>query len=290
MDDINLILERIYNNLTLTLAGCGFVPEYPEGSQRGTVPIVTDGNKKIISFRGEGKALKIEYFDKRLTVSGALKDGEISDGDLAIISNSILDPEDVDDKQIKYFSNEIAESVTERFSPAAEKKVRKQKAPQTISKNKVENGGMSYDETTLASRIAGIYPRLKDEYKKNYETYGTLLADEFFTEHANAVIIDTIRRNNQSEMKKLFAILNELYLDGTNNTQSLIAVTILGSLDNDMQLLANCTGYMTPELLSPVVKVNKYLATSKNAKLRLENPPAYKPKKKKNFLGSRIEK
>ena len=33
MDDINLILERIYNNLTLTLAGCGFVPEYPEGTE-----------------------------------------------------------------------------------------------------------------------------------------------------------------------------------------------------------------------------------------------------------------
>ena len=286
MENIYDILNRIYKDLALTLAGCGFVPVIPEGTEKGALPAKTEGDKITIAFKGENKALKIEHFDKRLTVSGVLKEGEISEGDFAVISNSILDPEDINDKQIKYFVNEISESVTERFSPAAEKKIKMQRAPQTVSWDKVENGGMSYDEVTLVSRIAGIYPHLKPAYKENYEGYGELLADKFFRESANPVIFETIKANRPAEMKKLFSILNDLYLDGTNNTQSIITVTILGQLGDE--LLANCTDYMTPELLTPVVQVNKYLSKSKSAQMRLENPPAYKPKKNKKTPGSRI--
>ena len=84
-------------------------------------------------------------------------------------------------------------------------------------------------------------------------------------------------------MKKLFQILNEIYEDGTNDTQSLIAVTILGELNNDQILLANCVDYMSQTMAPPVIEVNKYLATAsgKRARKKLLNPPAYKPKKQK---------
>ena len=88
-------------------------------------------------------------------------------------------------------------------------------------------------------------------------------------------------------MKKMFQILNEIYEDGTNDTQSLIAVTILGKLNNDQILLARCVDYMSETMAPPVIEVNKFLTTSagKRAQKKLENPPAYKPKKqKKSFL------
>ncbi|HZK38880.1 MAG TPA: hypothetical protein VFD23_01860, partial [Clostridia bacterium] len=74
-----------------------------------------------------------------------------------------------------------------------------------------------------------------------------------------------------------------IYEDGTNEIQSLIAVSILGSLGNDQDLLANCVDYMSKDMLSPVIQVNKFLASKsgKGAKMRLENPPPYKPKKAK---------
>ena len=88
-------------------------------------------------------------------------------------------------------------------------------------------------------------------------------------------------------MKKLFQILNEIYEDGTNDTQSLIAVTILGELDNDQVLLARCVDYMSETMAPPVIEVNKFLATSKGKKAqeKMENPPPYKPKKKKKKQG-----
>ena len=61
--------------------------------------------------------------------------------------------------------------------------------------------------------------------------YGDLcLCEDFFVKHANACIERTIRENNPKEMKRLFNILCEIYEDGTNEVQSLIAVTVLGSV------------------------------------------------------------
>lgn len=52
-------------------------------------------------------------------------------------------------------------------------------------------------------------------------------------------------------MRKLFNLLNEIYDDGTNEIQSIIAVTILGELNNDQDLLANCVDYMSADMISP---------------------------------------
>ena len=84
-------------------------------------------------------------------------------------------------------------------------------------------------------------------------------------------------------MKRLFNLLNEIYEDGTNETQSLIAVTILGAMNNDQEMLAACVDYMSDDMMSPVINVNKYLASAggKGARMRLENPPKYKPAKAK---------
>ena len=57
----------------------------------------------------------------------------------------------------------------------------------------------------------------------------------------------------------------------------------LGNLGEDQTLLANCVDYMCDDLMGPVIKVNKYLHSSrgKSARAKLINPPVYKPKKAK---------
>ena len=68
----------------------------------------------------------------------------------------------------------------------------------------------------------------------------------------------TIRENDPQKMRKLFNCLNEIYNDGTNEVQSIIVITILGSINNDEQLLANCVDYMQDMTLA-VIQANKYL-------------------------------
>ena len=144
---------------------------------------------------------------------------------------------------------------------------------------------MSYDANTLANRITTVYPELKDAYKENFQRYDEFLGEDFFVNHANAYIMETLRSNDKQKIKKLMRILSDTYENGTNDVQDLVVVTILGEIDNDQELLQKCREQITDDdFYDTLVAVNKYLASSagKKAKELMKNPPAYKPPKKKN--------
>ena len=229
---------------------------------------------------GDNKALRIEHYDNKIALLWAQKEGA-NETDFAKIAHSLLDVETADDKDIKFISDEYAELIEESFGKNGTVDKKKVKLPTPVSKAAAKSGEACYDANTFANRLSVIYPELRDEYRKNIETYGEFLPEDFFKNHAAPVVIKVIKENDPQKMRKLFNLLNEIYDDGTNEIQSIIAVTVLGELNNDQDLLANCVDYMSADMISPVVQVNKYLAKSKSARMRLENPPKYKPKKKK---------
>ncbi len=290
MADINSILSSIVSGLGETLTQCGFTAVIPQGVEKGSLPAVNLGGKITVEFKGEGKALRLEHFNDRLALLFAVKDGEIVDGDYSQLTLSLLDAEQANEKDIKYIVNEFSETIMERFSVASANKT-KNKLPAPVSKAAAKSGAMAYDANTLANRLTTVYGDLRAEYKANCERYGEFLAEDFFINYGTPAVIATIKKNDKQEMKRLFNMLNEIYDDGTNDIQGLIAVTILGTLGSDSELLANCVDYMSPDLCTAVIQVNKYLSSNggKGAKLRLENPPKYKPKKKKkSIVGSSL--
>ena len=258
MIDIRIAMNDIYKNLEPTLTKCGFRITTPADISDG-IPVSVTSGRAVMDFSGDNKALRIEHYDNKIALLWAQKEGA-NETDFAKIAHSLLDVETADDKDIKFISDEYAELIEESFG---------------------KSGEACYDANTFANRLSVIYPELRDEYRKNIETYGEFLPEDFFKNHAAPVVIKVIKENDPQKMRKLFNLLNEIYDDGTNEIQSIIAVTVLGELNNDQDLLANCVDYMSADMISPVVQVNKYLAKSKSARMRLENPPKYKPKKKK---------
>lgn len=251
---------------------------------------VNSGDENIFAFENDEKgSVKVSFADEKIYLFVSQKAyAESVDDDFKRMALSLLD-ENSTDGDIKYIASDFSESINEKFSTAKSTKKTNFKAQPTVSKTAVRSGGMSYDANTLASKICVIFPELKPVYKENIEKYGELLAEDFFTNHANKFIIDAIKENNPTVMKKLFNTLNEIYADGSNDVQDIIAVTILGELDNDTLLLSNCVDYMSPTMAPVVISVNEYLASAsgKRAKKKLLNPPAYKPKKekkKKSFM------
>lgn len=206
---------------------------------------------------------------------------KIEDGEFVKIESNLLDLDSFDERDIKSLCNEITDTVVTSHGKKAKQAVKK--APQTISKSAAKNG-TAYDANTLASRIATLYPELKDAYKENFQKYDEFLGEDFFVNHGNAYIMRTIRSNDTQQLKKLFKILSDIYENGSNDVQDLVVVTILGEIDNDKELLAKCREYITDDdFYETLVAVNTYLATSagKKAKELMKNPPAYKPPKKK---------
>lgn len=233
----------------------------------------------IGKYESEKGAVSIRYAEGKFTVSCG---DTVETADAKKLSAFLVD-EASSESDVKYFTNDAKQSLQDKFSkkaPVAKKAVAK--ANQTVSKAAVKNGSF-YDANTLASKLCLVFPELRPYYKENLSKYGEFMAEEFFIDYGAEKVINAIKENNPQTMKKMFQILNEIYEDGTSDTQSLIAVTILGQLDNNKILLANCVDYMSETMAPPVIEVNNFLATAagKKAKKKLANPPAYKPKKEK---------
>ena len=278
------MLER-KEALALVLKNCserfeqlGFSVVIPENLPKGEAPIVENNDEAYVEFKKDDITIRLFSHDNLLDVTE--KSG---DGDFVKVESNLLELETYEERDIKSLSNGIYETVSTSYGKKAKQQATK-KAPQTISKTAAKNGA-SYDANTLASRISTLYPELKDAYKENFQTYDEFLGDDFFVNHGNKYIMDTIRSNDVPTLKKLFKILSEIYENGSNDVQDLVVVTILGEIDNDKTLLDRCREYISDDdFYDTLVAVNKYLASpaGKKAKELMKNPPAYKPPKKKS--------
>ena len=281
--ELNSAFAQIIKGLDSTMNTNGFSVIVPDGVEKGALPVSEKDGRTTVLYGGKKGTAKIEFFEGKISLFCSAADAQSAvDNDYKKVSMSLFNPETVDDKDIKYIVNDFSDGITETYGKK-EKAGSSKKLPQPVSKSAVKSGSVYYDLVSLGSRFVGVYPELKDDYRMNIEKYGEFLADEFFLTCGNARFRETVKQNDPVQMKKLFNMLNDVYNDGTNQVQSVIVVTILGSLYDDDQLLANCTDYMDDMTLS-VIETNKLLKKSAN-RAKLEHPPLYKPKKQKKTGG-----
>ncbi len=272
-------LGQIIKNMTANVDNLGFSVVVPSGVEKGEVPVSVSNGKHTVAFTGEKGSFKIEVVDEKVYLKCAtVQYKDAVDDDYTQASASLFENADLSDRDLRSIANEFIETVEKTYSKNTKKQ--QSKVPNPVSKTAAKNGSAYFDSNTLGSRIAHMFPELKDAYKSNVERYGEFLPEDFFINHGNRFIEDTIRQNDPTKMRKLFNCLNEIYNDGTNEVQGVIVVTILGSMAQEEQLLANCVDYMEDMTLS-VVEVCKQLRRSKSLRAKLENPPKYKPKKQK---------
>jgi len=236
-------------------------------------------------FTREGETLRVKVEDDRAALQHCPRDPEMAmDGDFKQLSVTLLELDSAAEGDCRYIAGDFSEVVQGKF------RVRKKgvalapgaKMPKSISKTAIKNGDAYYDALSFGNSFTSMFPELRAAYKANYEKYGEFLAEEFFLRGGgNEVVMRVIEGDNKAQMNRLFGLFNEVYENGVNDVQSLICVTILGALDE--LLLARCADYMSTDLAPVAIRVNRYLASNagKSARLRLENPPLYKPKKQK---------
>lgn len=273
---INENFRSILDGIGQELTNLGFSAWKNENGE-----FITEADEKITArYTGEKGVIAVSYEDGKVILFAG-EDTEAPEETPKKLSASLLD-ENADSKDVKYVVNELNDTLHSKYAKKtiAPKKAAQQKAAQTVSKAAVKHGSF-YDPNTLASKLCLVFPELRPYYKDNLATYGEFLAEKFFDDYGTAKVIGAIKANDPQTMKKLFQILNEIYEDGTSEVQDVIAVTILGALNNDQILLARCVDYMSTTMAPPVIEVNKLLARSKKSRKLMENPPAYKPKKQK---------
>ncbi len=283
MIELKTVFESLYSELNQTVEKLGFKSEKPENYEKGTVPVFTRDSASYIEYSGEKGKIRILFNDNKIRfLTGNADAKSTDDSDYTLIASYLMILDEYDAKDIKSVINEITENINDAFTPKQiSKRQQNVKAQATVSKSAVKNGSLLYDSATLAIRLSAIYPEIKEEYKKHLAYYDEFLCEDFFITVVNPLVYATIKENNPQTVKKLFGILNEIYEDGTNEVQDIIVVTMLASYDYTPDMLQNVLNLLSDTVVEPFIRVNKILKTSKGTKLRLENPPKYKPKKQK---------
>ena len=275
MIEISEALQTLNDSLQDALKSAGFSLYYPQDAAKNELPIVTERDTQYVSYVADGSTLRVEFAGNAIGLY------------YAETAPDTAQKGDFTRRDVKYVAEEFSETLAAKFSGG--KKPQVKKMPNAVSKTAVRNGAF-YDLPSFGNRFTAIYPELRAAFKANIDTYDEFLAEDFFMQYGTPLVLDIIREGDPAKMKKLFNLLNEMYENGVNDVQSLIVVTILGGMENDEELIARCLDYMGDELKVNVIRVNKYLASpaGKSARMRLENPPRYKPKKQKkpNFLSN----
>lgn len=231
------------------------------------------GNKGIYRFTFDKKAniLSIETADEN--------NGD--ETDFHSVSQSLFELGRADERACRSAANEAIDEIKPIFATRKKTTVEDVKMPKGISRGKAKSGLISYDVDSLANRFGVLYPELKDDIKQNIVNYSDFLPETFFKEVGTPKVLDVIKNGTAADRKKLFKMLNEVYEDGTNEVQDIIGVSILGEMKNDAKMMAVANEYMSEYMSGPVREINKITGKKNRYTKKLSNPPAYKPKKKK---------
>ena len=270
-------VKSVYQGLVPVMQAVGF----PENTR------VDRPEGDVYDFFGEKGVLRLVFGEDRIHLLSGAPDVK-RDDDAAFDKNSTFlfrtSDEDFDERDLKSLLNEMGETLRETYGKK-EAIVSKKKNVQTVSRSAARSGTLAYDPVTLATKLAAVYPELKPVIQQNIDDWGEFLCEDFFVNHANARIANDIRIGDPQRLKKLFTIFGDVYEDGTNEVQSLIAVTILGPVLDDPVVVQKVIPYLTDTMLEPVLSAGERLKKSKSSRMRLENPPKYKPKKQRQKKG-----
>lgn len=239
-------------------------------------------SEESISFSGDKGVYRIVYDPKSNIMAFECAYDNSENVEFNTVSRSLFDAENYNERDAKSLSNEIQDEITSLFKARKKVDLDKVKMPKAVSRTKAKNGVVSYDTDSLANRFGTLYPDMKDTIKANIAEYGEFLPETFFIQTGTARVMDIIANGTETEQKKLFKMLNEVYEDGTNEVQDVIGVTILGEMKNDPKLMETADKYMSDYMSGPVHEINKITAKNNRLTKKLKNPPPYKPKKKKN--------
>lgn len=283
MIELKAVFESLFTELKPIIEKLGFKSDFPENIEKGDIPVFTRDTSSYLAYSGEKGKIRILFNDNKIRLLTGNKDAaSIDDSDYTLIASYLMILDEYESRDIKSVVNEISENITDAFSPKQiAKRQQNVKAQATVSRSAVRNGALLYDPATLAIRLASLYPEIKDLYKSHIERYDEFLCEDFFENVVNPLVFATIKENNPQKMKKLFSIINEIYEDGSNEVQDVIIVTMLASYDYSGDMLQTVLKYVSDTVVEPFIRVNKILKSSKGARLRLQNPPKYKPKKQK---------
>lgn len=201
------VLEKITEQLSGIIESAGFEP-----NEDGTV------------YKNNRYAFKISHNESTkmllLDVADVEENGEV--GEYENLSSWLFeDPEELRDAESAGL--DFLDSLKGKFGIRG---TRTGRNGEIVMPSKEKNGAAPNIEV-LAAKTLAIYPQFKEDYKDHVSRYGSLLYIDFFKATLMVKVAEALDENNKKNLKKVFSMLTELYLEGDRNVQNVIVGVVL---------------------------------------------------------------
>ena len=179
------------------------------------------------SFLNDKKSVKVQYDEDRQMY--ALLAADVEDGNIGEYSeiNAWL----FDDSQNAKDASSVGIDFTASLRKSLGIKV-KRAAGAEVELPSFSKGG-SVTVTGFAKKMLDFFPALKDEYKNHIAQNGNFLYLNFFGEHLVPQLKSVLTSGNKKQLKKLFDLLDDLYVKGDKDTVNTIVAVLCAAAYKD---------------------------------------------------------
>lgn len=236
--------------------------------------VATDNSdEKVAMFTNDSMAYSVIYTGSNnhmvLRSCGMTEEGP--DNEWKNLATWLFDP----DSDTLADADSIGKDFAEMLSATSQiKKV--QQAKKKKKRNKDEGNA---DPEFLAKRFVTFFPELKDEIKKESETYFPFRGVTFTKQSIVPRVKEYMKTAKKKDVEKMASLLNRQYNNGDADTRAIVNIVILNSLsDEDFNKLLE---YFDEDM-------TKYAKGGRKYKGKTVKPEKIK-KKKKSFVADTLQ-
>lgn len=179
------------------------------------------------SFKNDKKSVKVRYDESRqmYTLSAAdIEDGNI--GEYSEINAWLFD-----DSQNAKDAASVGIDFTASLRKSLGIKVKRTASAEVELPSLSKSGSITI--TGFAKKMLDFFPSIKEDYKNHIAQYGNFLYLNFFGEYLVPQIKSVIASDNKKQIKKLFDLLDDLYVKGDKDTVNTIVAVLCAAAYND---------------------------------------------------------
>ena len=184
------------------------------------------------SFKNDKKSVKVAYDESRqmYTLSAAdIEDGNI--GEYAEINAWLFD-----DSQNAKDAASVGIDFTASLRKSLGIKVKRTASAEVELPSLSKSGSITI--TGFAKKMLDFFPSIKEDYKNHIAQYGNFLYLNFFGEYLVPQIKAVLVSDNKKQIKKLFDLLDDLYVKGDRDTVNTIVAVLCAAAYNDEKATA----------------------------------------------------
>lgn len=185
------------------------------------------------NFKNDKREIKIAYDEARQMYTLSAADiGEEGDGELKEIEAWLFD-----DSQNAKDAAAVGVDFTATLRKNMGIRLKRTADGSNVELPSFSKGG-SITVTGFAKKMLDFFPALKDEYKNHIAVNGNFLYLNFFGEYLVPNIKQVMAAGNKKQIKKLYDILEDMYVKGDRDTVNSVVAVLCAAAYNDEKATA----------------------------------------------------